>query len=317
MKRQGFTLIELLVVIAIIAVLIALLVPAVQKVRAAASRAECLNNLKQIALGTIKYHDEKKKFPPGISATPAFASWQVNILPYIEQDARYQQFDLSTNVNAPSNVAPRDGDIPTFLCPGERSAGQYVDVSGAPFGRCNYFGNMGTHGWQVEGTGKNPLTAGVFANNSHTRIVDILDGTSNTAFFAEVKRGARPGSDDTDVTQVPMGTWGANPAANPNNTTPPAACNTPTTTFNYTGLQYCFGTINSMYTHTVPINNPNRDCIAQITFDQFHIAARSYHGDGVNVAFVDGSVRFITDKIAIGTWKALGTRCGAEVVDDF
>lgn len=321
MKRTAFTLIELLVVIAIIAVLIALLVPAVQKAREQGSRAQCLNNLKQIALGTLGYHEVFKKFPAGIAGAPSFATWQVGILPYLEQGNKFQQFDLTTNVNAAVNANARVQDIPTYLCPSDRSAGVFPDpVSGNPFGRCNYLGNMGTHAWQFESNGatvKNTTMTGVFAANTQCGIRHILDGTSTTAFFSEIKRGARPNNDGTDVTQVALGAWGAgNAAANANNLTPVAACNAPVTTFNYLGLQYCFGPLNSMYTHTVPINNTGRDCMV-MTADQFHVAARSYHPGGVNVAFVDGSVRFVTDGVNFGTWQALGTRCGGEVVNDF
>jgi prepilin-type N-terminal cleavage/methylation domain-containing protein/prepilin-type processing-associated H-X9-DG protein len=323
MKRQGFTLIELLVVIAIIAVLIALLVPAVQKVRESASRTQCLNNLKQIALAGLNYHDTFRSFPPGVGPQPFASSWQALILPYLEQGNTFNKFDTTTNVLSVVNAAGRDQEIPVYLCPSDPSSGVSVDpITGVPYGRCNYFGNMGTNAWWREKAGagqvKDPMTTGVFALASKTCLRDILDGTSNTAFVAEVKRGARPNSDRTDVVQVAIGTWGAgNPATNPNNVTPPPACNTPTTTLNYLGLEYCVGDLfNSMYTHTVAVNNPGRDCII-FTVDQAHLAARSYHPGGVHVAFADGSVRFIQDRINFSTWQALGTRSGAEVVDDF
>lgn len=322
MKRKAFTLIELLVVIAIIAILIALLLAAVQRARAQSARAQCLNNLKQIALATQGYHDAFKKFPAGIAGSPSLATWQVSVLPYLDQGNKFQEFDLTTNVTAAVNANARVQDIPIYLCPSDRSSGMFPDpVNGAPFGRCNYLGNMGTHAWQFESNGatvKSTAMTGVFAANTQCGIRHILDGTSTTAFFSEIKRGARPSNDGTDVTQVAVGVWGVgNAATNANNVTAPAACNSPVTTYNYLGLQYCFGPLNSMYTHTIPINSDkNLDCMAQLA-DQFHIAARSYHSGGVNVAFVDGSVRFVTDGVNFGTWQALGTRCGGEVVDDF
>src|SRR6476620_11624197 len=104
-RRSAFTLIELLVVIAIIAILIAMLVPAVQKVRDAAARTQCQNNIKQLALALHNYHDARKMFPPGvITSKPepnpgngtSGPGWTVTILPYIEDDTRYQQFNIAT-----------------------------------------------------------------------------------------------------------------------------------------------------------------------------------------------------------------------------
>src|SRR5438876_5888266 len=91
--RRGFTLIELLVVIAIIAVLIGLLLPAVQKVREAASRSKCQNNLKQLGLGLHAHHDAAGGFPPArVNASTISCSWPPFVLPYIEQDAIYKLY---------------------------------------------------------------------------------------------------------------------------------------------------------------------------------------------------------------------------------
>src|SRR5262249_44592127 len=119
MPRRAFTLIELLVVIAIIAILIGLLLPAVQRVREAASRTKCQSQLKQIALAAHNYHDVNGRFPPGVeqgSATALrYSSLFVELLPYIEQDPLYKQWDFA---NAGANGAGRAATIiKTYTCP--------------------------------------------------------------------------------------------------------------------------------------------------------------------------------------------------------
>jgi prepilin-type N-terminal cleavage/methylation domain-containing protein len=125
--RRGFTLIELLVVMAIIALLIGLLLPAVQKVREAAARSTCGNNLKQIGLAIHMYHDQRKRIPPS-RLSDLHATWCVLILPYIEQTALYNQWSMNDTYYDQSDAA-RLGDVPLYYCPSRRSSGQ-VSVSG-------------------------------------------------------------------------------------------------------------------------------------------------------------------------------------------
>jgi prepilin-type processing-associated H-X9-DG protein len=192
-------------------------------------------------------------------------------------------------------------------------------------GRSNYSGNLGTSGWaydEYNNLSRKPEQMGVFAFTTSTPIRDISDGTSNTVLFAEIRRGAQPNSDKFDVRIVMPNRWGSgDPSVNLSNLSPPAACNSPTPqNYHFTGLQYQRGFfITALYTHTVPPNYSGMDCIRFPAMDQGHLASRSAHPGGVNVAMSDGSVRFVKQTINLYVWRALGSRKGGEVIsaDEF
>ena len=190
-RRIGFTLIELLVVIAIIAILIALLVPAVQKVREAAARTQCRNNLKQIGLAIHGYHDRMKAFPPGYaSAVDAGGNetgpgwgWAAHLLDDVEQGPLKQQLKFNLNVSDPANATPRTQRLSVFLCPADEDLGTFThpDDAATPLAFASYVGVFGSN--EIEdgpGAGN-----GVFFRNSKLRFGDVADGTSNTLFVGE------------------------------------------------------------------------------------------------------------------------------------
>src|SRR5262245_17652869 len=261
--RRGFTLIELLVVIAIIAILIGLLLPAVQKVREAAARMKCSNNLRQMGLAAHNYESTFQTLPPGAGPTPANnpaansrASVQAVILGYVEQANIYNLFNLTQDVNAhASNANARVQQVPIYVCPSDPSQ---ANQGGA--GKSNYFGNIGAQAY-VAGSQTSPLGGtfyyipknGAQYDPKGFRITEILDGTSNTAMFAEILRGNNVAGtyEPQDVRLVTF----ANPAVD--DLTPPASCNaTSGSAVRYAGLQYYRNFIaTSLYTHAQVTNS--------------------------------------------------------------
>jgi prepilin-type N-terminal cleavage/methylation domain-containing protein len=186
--RRGFTLIELLVVIAIIAVLIGLLLPAVQKVREAASRIKCGNNVKQLALALHTYADSNGAFPPGYKAPGRLVGWGwgAYLLPYVEQQPLYDALGLPGAIfgngsgSAPATPLTQT-TLSVFICPSD--TGPDINAARRNHAKSNYRGVAGP---------KIPLSftpnedlGGVLFQNSHIRPEDIIDGTSNTFAIGE------------------------------------------------------------------------------------------------------------------------------------
>lgn len=312
--RGGFTMIELLVVIATIAVLFGLLLPAVQKVREAAARTQCANNLKQWGLAMYGYHDTVGTFPVGAQGFNGYPRrvWVVSLWPYIEEANMFAKFDLAVDYEfQPNTIAYSTEGVYAqkariYYCPSDRvnafwtgdkywrARGSYVinwgnqaiidgskqavkvpvNLAMAPFGYVN-----ATYGGR-------PRTS---------RMADISDGTSNTLLMSEMIIAQNDDdydcrgdmlNDDRPCTQfMTLNT--------PNSGTDSAA--------------FC---VQAPYPAFPP-------CDQASPYGPYHKTARSRHTGGVNVLFADGHGQFITDSIDLFTWRALSTMNGCELIPTF
>jgi prepilin-type N-terminal cleavage/methylation domain-containing protein len=337
--RTAFTLIELLVVIAIIATLMGLLLPAVQKVREAAARIQCANNLKQIGLALHCYMDANKRLPPnGVYAYTGTAVGQTSpwsaaarVLPFIEQENLYRNIDLATPYNVQPFVTSKR--VATYLCPSEvNDKGSGSDPTyGNKNWTINYAVNLGT--WAVWPKKVPGLQAqdGAFAPNRGFRPGDFRDGLSNTLGLSEVKGYTSRVAGSPATVRFPAV---MSPPSTPADllTAPPfglaglaLAAFDPT---KVTHAEWVDGKVHETgFTTAFPPNTlvafPSGGTIYDVDFvsateaslgDTYAaVTSRSYHTGGVNSIFMDGSVHFVGNSVAMATWRALGTRAGGEV----
>jgi prepilin-type N-terminal cleavage/methylation domain-containing protein/prepilin-type processing-associated H-X9-DG protein len=350
-RLGGFTLIELLVVIAIIAVLIALLVPAVQKVREAAARGTCSNNLKQLGIAMHAYHAAHGKFPANQQqiGTNVWESVSASyfILPYVEQDAVFKQVVIPKNAPPPGHSTagagnnadwaaayngPMNVTLPVFLCPSTPSGpargtnNGHWDGPGSNYGWCT-----GSRTYAIWDANAN----GMINQMAERKIADVLDGLSNTLLASEFLSGSNapqtggPGIYPYDIFYA--GDKPFNAVANRDfptlaelNAIGSAAKNAAQGVKSNNGtMPLWYAAAHSSLTTAATPNWPwptaGGACCPGGAHDWGNgiIPPRSMHPGGVNALLGDGSVRFIVDSVDLVTFQRLGNRHDGQVVADY
>lgn len=311
-NSRGFTLIELLVVIAIIAILIALLLPAVQQAREAARRTQCKNNLKQLGLAMHNYHDVYATLPiADVDGTSTPVSAHARLLPYIEQSNVYSLVDFNVSYDHANNVKARHTELAAFRCPSDPTS-----LPASIGGRNNYYWNAGNVVvMYASGATGQPSTNGVVFHNRKIRFNDITDGLSNSAAMAEKLTG----DGNNGISSPKIDTY--RPGTYPNNADEATQqCNAvDVTNLSLQGYSNVGGPWLQQYHSTNQYNHilqPNgRSCM----FPPGRIAttANSQHIGGIQLLLCDGSVRFISENLDVGTWRNMGSINGGEVTAEF
>jgi len=321
----AFSLVELLVVIAIIGTLVALLIPAIQASRGAASRTSCANNLRQVGLAAQNYLSAKGHFPSGSVAKEfapqPFVAWTLyrwsglaQLLPYLENGAAYSALDLSVPLYGanfkvrPENVEAVKFVVVEFLCPADINRPVSTE-----FGPTNYAMNAGSGA----GGGTPRNTDGVFYMNSQVAPAKITDGMSKTALASESRLGQPqdgsfhdPQAEYKFAFGSPISDTICN-AANQWNMSDPRG-------FAWVNGEFRCG----LYNHYYLPNSSTPDCMGvqlgggvQVQFTPYGWrTARSAHAGGANLIYADGSLQFIADGIDPEVWRAMSTIAGNEVV---
>jgi prepilin-type N-terminal cleavage/methylation domain-containing protein/prepilin-type processing-associated H-X9-DG protein len=341
--RRGFTLVELLVVMAIIGVLVGLLLPAVQKVREAAHRARCQNNLKQLGLALHNYHDTQACFPPGLTSSApnisdAEATGFTFALPFLEQDNTYRLYHFDAPWYAPPNYQAVGIPVPIFFCPSNRTGG-LLDLKPYEFqwqvklppvaAGCDYAFCRGANGALTNEWAATPLAVrGPFGvrkpgeTKSGVRLAEVTDGASTTFAMGDATAGSATYlvRDLSNPDQPALGTDGQPitleqswSAAGVGDAGHPWYGSVLGVTAQY-GLppdprdepmnrRPATPTVASG--HSQGDNALGKDLVGGF---------RSLHPGGCNFLFCDGSVQFVSERVPPAVYRALSTYAGGETV---
>lgn len=320
-KTKGFTLIELLVVIAIIGLLIALLLPAVQSAREAARRTQCSSNMRQLAMASHNFYDQKnRELPQGVQmnhvtdvawwsndicsdAGPFGPNWAVLLLPYIEQSALYDanKVEAYRQTGDQSWRELRKQTLSMMSCPSGSLGTPAYNGPGGPWARGNYAANAGPTWFFMTVNGKSNLESpfgvagGVMCVNYGATFGEILDGTSNVILLNEVRHGV--GATDR------RGTWALGfPGASFTAANAIGDCTNPNDPWELADdIEGC-----GAFWYSGIGSRRRMGCWSGAL--SWQAQARSYHPAGVNAAMVDGSVRFVPNNINQRIWFFMNSR---------
>jgi prepilin-type N-terminal cleavage/methylation domain-containing protein len=334
-QARGFTLVELLVVIAIIGILVALLLPAIQAAREAARRAQCQSNIKNVALAVLNYESAKKVLPVGMSFNPALRdaisyglrrygpNWIIEILPYLEEQALYDKFELNlpinNNTSSARNREARGRQIPVLMCPSDPNnqvlyVGTYGPAltmqHGDNWARTNYAGNAGRADIWPDGPDRDndrymtgadsagwldDCKRGVMGPNASVKLGQITDGTTNTIMIGEIRAGLT----ENDARGIwAMGHAGPSLLAGygaGGDDNGPNVCNAV-----HREDDVFSDTCGDKFAASICMSC-DPDYFAQAT-------VRSVHTGGAYLAMCDGSVQFVSDDIET-TGATIGSSC--------
>lgn len=298
-KRRAFTLFQLLLLLALLGILLGLLLPALAKVRQAAARSQSMNNLKQLAIAFHNYYDTYNKMPPGVDSN--HFSTSAFILPYVEQDAVYKLIDFKKPSDDKANAPVRAMQIRLFLSPLDPI--QSVEKES---GATNYLWSAGDKPALKDNNG-------VLYLDSKVTFQDVPDGTSNTMMAGETLKGdgGKPAADvKRQYVQLK-----ADALKNLNDDSGKAEWKDGKNIVGDRGAAWIDGRfLQGTFTGTRLANDPRPD----VACDRLGglSGLRGLTG-GANIAMCDGSVRFVSDKVALETWKRLAARNDGNVLPEF
>lgn len=312
-RRRAFTLVELLVVIAIIGVLVALLLPAVQAAREAARRTQCQNNLKQMGLAAHNFHDTNGKLPSsvrpaGLTTLPRIAGLTF-LLPFIEQQNAYSQYNQQLNWSDPVNLPVTSKQVPGFLCPSTPDPKRLDGLPEASPWQANlvavtdYSPTIGVD-QRLQSLGLVDFAgAGILTKNGEPRFADVLDGLSNTIMYAESAGRPHLFRQNRKIGNLP------------NNRVNAGGWSRPASDFSVDGSSFDGATLPG----PCPLNCTNGENVGSLSFpvpyygSEGTAEAYAFHPGGANFAFGDGSVKFIAKTISMREFARLVTRDSGEV----